>query len=98
MANQGGTTARGYGYLHQKLRAQWAPQVARGDVACWRCGRLILPGQVWHLGHDDHDRSVTHGPEHAHRTRYCRGNLAMGAVKGNKLRAIPHPPNDADRW
>lgn len=59
------TTARGYGAKHQRLRRKWKPKVERGEVACWRCGKLIIPGQPWDLGHDDRDRTVTNGPEHA---------------------------------
>ncbi len=80
------TTRRGYGAGHQKLRAALAPAVATGTVACWRCGHLILPGQAWDLGHDDHDRSVTRGPEHRHRTAHCIGNRGAGAAKGNAMR------------
>ena len=92
------TSARGYGWSHQKLRAQWAPKVARGDVACWRCGRLIGPHEEWHLGHDDNDRTVTHGPEHAHRTPWCRGNMAWGAINGNKKRAKPRVTRTSRAW
>lgn len=57
------TAQRGYGRAHKDLRARWAPIVATGRVACWRCGHLIARGQVWALGHDDLDRSVYRGPE-----------------------------------
>jgi len=41
-----------------------------GEVfRCWRCGELIRPGQPWHLGHDDYDRTKYRGPEH--RGREC---------------------------
>jgi hypothetical protein len=80
MAGQGGTTARGYGAAHQALRRRLAPDVTAGNVACWRCGQPIQPGQPWDLGHDDADRSQYRGPEHrAH-------NRAAGARKGNQMR------------
>ena len=60
----GATVARGYGRTHQALRKQWAPMVATGRVICWRCHKHILPGQKWHLGHDDHNRAFYRGPEH----------------------------------
>jgi hypothetical protein len=59
------TTERGYGTAHQKLRKRLAAQVARGGVLCARCGRPIEPGMPWDLGHNDFDRSVYNGPEHA---------------------------------
>lgn len=58
------TTERGYGSAHRRLRARWAPSVARGEVACARCKQPILPGQPWDLGHDDNDRTKYSGPEH----------------------------------
>lgn len=72
------TAQRGYGYAHQTLRRYWTPYVNAGLVTCWRCNRLIQPGTPWDLGHDDHDRSVYRGPEHAH----C--NRSAAALKGNK--------------
>jgi hypothetical protein len=54
---------RGYDAAHWRERAKWVPLVERGEVDCWRCGRWIPPGSVWHLGHDDRDRSVYRGPE-----------------------------------
>jgi hypothetical protein len=58
------TAARGYGRAHQLLRARWAPRVAAGGVDCWRCGQPIRADEDWHLGHDDHDRTIYRGPEH----------------------------------
>ena len=55
---------RGYGTTHQTTRTMWQHRIDAGEtVNCWRCGQPI-DGE-WHLGHDDHDRSITHGPEHA---------------------------------
>lgn len=61
---RGNSAQRGYDRAHRAQRAAWEPDVAAGRASCWRCGRPILPGQPWHLGHDDHDRSITRGPEH----------------------------------
>jgi hypothetical protein len=59
------TAARGYGSAHQKRRKREARRVAAGTVVCWRCNQLILPDAAWDLGHDDKDRTVYRGPEHA---------------------------------
>jgi hypothetical protein len=85
------TTARGYGTTHQWLRRQWAPLVAAGTVNCWRCGERIPPGAPWHLGHDDHDRRITRGPEHKH----C--NLSAAGRKARALRTDPDP-QPRTRW
>ena len=71
------TTERGYGYSHQLRRKRWQERIDAGeDVHCWRCGKPILPGDEWHLGHDDNDRRIYRGPE-------CpKGNLEAGARKG----------------
>jgi hypothetical protein len=74
------TTERGYGQQHQLERAKWAPIVKAGRAICWRCRRLILPGQPWDLGHDDNDRRIYRGPE-------CRGcNRATAAHRAQQRR------------
>jgi hypothetical protein len=80
-ANAGTTAQRGYGADHQRLRKRWAPLVERGEVSCWRCGLPIDPGENWHLGHHDEDRSIEARPEHAER---C--NLAAAGRKANAQR------------
>lgn len=85
---QGSTSARGYGYQHQKLAgallAAWQP----GDL-CTKCRRPMW--QRWrlrsdgvlvsaiHLGHTD-DRTGYEGLQHDN----C--NLRDGAVRGNRAR------------
>ena len=56
------TTARGYGYAHQRLRAALLPQ-AYGKP-CPRCGETMERGQDLDLGHTD-DRTGYQGMEHA---------------------------------
>lgn len=81
------TTARGYGATHQHTRAAWAPHVATGTINCWRCGQPITPTDEWHLGHDDHNRTITRGPEHARRCNLA----AAGAKKKEKHPQAYHP-------
>lgn len=64
MSGMGATVERGYGAEHKRLRAAWAPVVARGGVACRRCGLPIPAGGEWDLGHHDVDRSLPAAPEH----------------------------------
>ena len=75
-----GTTAqRGYGTAHQRLRRALVPLVQAGRVTCWRCGLPIDPSEPWDLGHDDHDRTITRGPEHANTcNRSAAGRSAHG--------------------
>lgn len=60
--------ARGYDAKHDRDAAAWRAKVRAGDlVTCWRCGEPITDADDCHLGHDDHDRSITRGPEHGRR-------------------------------
>lgn len=74
---RGSRADRGYGWAHQSESRQWQAKVDRGErVMCWRCGERIT-GRV-NLGHDDHDRTITRGPEHE------RCNLsAAGSAKSS---------------
>ncbi len=56
---------RGYDADHDREAKRWRDAVRRGElVTCWRCGDPITDPNDCHLGHDDHDRRVTRGPEH----------------------------------
>jgi hypothetical protein len=92
-----GTTARGYGTVHQRERARWRPVVEAGGVVCRRCKLPIVPGTLWHLGHDDHDRTLPAAPEHA------RCNLVSAARRGGRavaakrrVVAATRPPSDTE--
>lgn len=90
MPSQGSSTQRGYGYKHQQLRKQIESKVRAGRATCWRCEQPIKPTQHWDLGHDDYDRSIYRGPEHA-RAADCPagGNRATKGRTG--------PPTDTTR-
>lgn len=60
---RGTSTARGYGYRHQRLRGRLQARMDAGETfECWRCRRPIDPAN-WTLGHCDNDRTKYHGPE-----------------------------------
>lgn len=60
------SNARGYGHAHRTQAQAWRARVAAGEhVTCWRCGQPITDPTDLDLGHDDLDRSITRGPEHA---------------------------------
>ncbi len=88
------TVERGYGGRHQALRRRWARLVEAGGVCCARCGRDIVPGSVWNLGHVDGSGKLEYqGPEHE------RCNKRAGAILGNHARGRkPSAPVRASWW
>lgn len=57
---------RGYDTIHDQARAEAVAQLRAGHaLTCWRCGQPITDEHDMHIGHDDHDRDITRGPEHA---------------------------------
>jgi hypothetical protein len=84
------TVARGYGANHKRLRRLWEPRVASGDVACARCGRLIVPGSPWDLGHADFDRAAYTGPEHRRCNRATAGRRRSGVRQSGVSDSGPH--------
>ena len=69
---------------HPQRRAAYLAQLKRdGYLVCWRCGGRITDPAEMHVGHDDHDRSITRGPE----DRLC--NLRAAADKTNGKRNEP---------
>jgi hypothetical protein len=74
------TTARGYGWPHQKLRAVLLRALVPGSP-CPRCQQPMWPKlQQLDLGHVDGDKTRYSGLEHA------RCNRSSGAKFGNLLR------------
>ncbi len=60
---RGSRQDRGYDRDYDRTRAEWQRRIDSGErVCCWRCDTPVT-GRAWHLGHDDHDRSVIRGPE-----------------------------------
>lgn len=54
---------RGYDTEYDRLRKAYVKRMEAGErFHCWRCRTRIDPAR-WHLGHDDHDRSIIRGPE-----------------------------------
>jgi hypothetical protein len=88
----GQTVERGYGVEHKRLRAAWAPIVARGTVPCRRCGLPIPPDGEWDLGHHDTDRSLPAAPEH----RRCNRQAAAILKQLGWRRETPEMR--AERW
>lgn len=86
------TTQRGYGHGHQQLRALWQHRIDSGEIViCWRpgCDQQIT-GTQWHLGHDDHDRTIYRGPECIH----C--NLSAAGKKSHQTE--PTTEQQSRRW
>ena len=66
--------ARGYDAAHQRESRRWKAKVRAGElVLCWRCEQPITDPDDCDLGHDDLDRTITRGPEHA---RACNRSAA----------------------
>ncbi|MGW9345880.1 hypothetical protein ACWGR3_30525 [Streptomyces albidoflavus] len=58
------------------------------DVYCWRCRRLIHPGQLFDVGHirpDDGNSLENLAPEHRLKSATCVGNRSAGGALGAAL-------------
>lgn len=64
---------------YKQARAAAKRIVDAGQGFCWRCGRWLDPRRSWHLGHDDHDRTIIRGPE------CVPCNLGAAARKGAQV-------------
>lgn len=90
---RGTRTERGYGPEHQAQRDAWQQVMDGGQVVdCWRCHQPVDP-QLWQLGHDDEDRSITRGPEHPLCNLRAAGRKVSKGVGGT-----PSDPQRAHRW
>ena len=55
---------RGYDATHDRTRAALVARLRAGEtLTCWRCNGAITSEHDMHVGHDDADRSITHGAE-----------------------------------
>ena len=61
-----------YGRDHRVSRVLWKPPVSAGLIVCPRCGRRILPGQSWDLGHSEVPGEPSK-PEHSSCNRSAGG-------------------------
>lgn len=88
MPSAGGTTDRGYGSAHRKLRQRHLAELKRNPgQPCPRCGQPMFPDQDLDLDHTD-DRAGYQGLAHLP----C--NRAAGARTANRnraRRATPQP-------
>jgi hypothetical protein len=89
----GGTTAEGYGFPHQQLRAQWDVVVQDGrafccETVCVMPKRWIKPGTKWHLAHNE-DRSGYKGPAHAKCNLAERNRRVAKSRKGKRRPVVP---------
>nr|PZN17672.1 MAG: hypothetical protein DIU80_24105 [Chloroflexota bacterium] len=78
MPTPGSTTARGYGYQHQRARVRALAALVPG-TPCPRCGQPMYRDQPLDLDHTD-DRTGYRGLAH----RSC--NRRAGALKSNRRR------------
>lgn len=86
MPVNGKTSARGYGWRHQKLRESWSRVVAMGGVLCARCGEPIEPGSAWDLGHiDGSNKTLYQGPEHRRCNRGARPGKPGKSRRGEPM-------------
>jgi hypothetical protein len=87
--------AKGYGEAHKAIRKRYAALVATGLAVCARCGRPIMPGTPWDLGHVDGDKSRYRGPEHRSCNRKAGGKQGAEITNG---RPRPHVTGAKLRW
>lgn len=75
------------GWRWAQLRAAMAVTLAdAGALPCWRCGRPVVNGQAWALGHVV-DRALGGQDEDGLAIEHKRCSDQSGAVLGNALRA-----------
>lgn len=90
----------------KRIRKRVRAAFRRGEgVTCWRCRRIIMPGEPFDVGHlPGAQASAEHelAPEHRHKTSRCIGNRADGgrigaAIRNNRARVIT-PTTQEQSW
>ena len=95
---------------HRSARKRLGREVASGRASCWRCGKPIGPGTLWHVGHDDAGVAIM-GAEHAkcnlsaqNRLRAARaraftngGSVELAATAAAAADTAPRRPSTS-RW
>ena len=66
-----------YGWRHQQVRERMRRQVEAGLAVCARCGKPIVPGTPWDLGHVDGNPNLYQGAEH----RKCNRGARSGRLR-----------------
>jgi hypothetical protein len=96
MSSNGLTTARGYGWAHQQLRARLLAVYSPADP-CWRCQRPLGPDpELLDLGHVDGDRTRYRGLEHRWCNRATAGRAGETGVAPGAVRE--RPDGGLERW
>jgi hypothetical protein len=77
----GRTTARGYGWRHQKIRARLKPTVDAGLAIRARYRLAIDPGEPWDLGHSPDRARYSRPPASALQSCDVLGSTEADAVR-----------------
>jgi hypothetical protein len=88
-----------YGASHRAMRKRLEPVVARGEVACARCGQPIGQGEEWQLDHRDDGRGWL-GPSYRGCNARTGWESMVAAVSGNGSGAVleEKPYRWSERW
>ncbi len=95
MSGKGGTSARGYGWQHQKARKAALASFVPGQP-CVRCNKPMTSRAGLELDHDDDDRSRYNGLAHAECNRRAGGQKAQRQRAEGPL--LGWPPTAARAW
>lgn len=80
---QPSTTAKGYGYHHQRERKRWQAVIDANGTWCRRCGGQIYPGMAWDLDHAP-GKEGYRGPSHRKCNRRAGGRVGAALTNGKR--------------